>query len=158
MTEISSKPNVVPRGAKVAKAALSMSEVGSETPPQSEVSLPCEGGTYEEDDHQYRFTTVTYHTSVRDPKSVGGLRDVEHPHSLRTWFSHETDEAGPGPGWDSRLHLPYLTPEQMLRRYGHIFTNEEISNPMGKEDWETGERIGGMPDNIPYFAIEPAEK
>lgn len=74
-------------------------------------------------------------------------------HSLRTYFSHHTVNVGPGPGWDTRFRLTSLTPELMMERYGHEFTDDEISNPMGKKDWTTGEVTGGMPNDIPYYEL-----
>ena len=78
-------------------------------------------------------------------------------HSLRTWFSHHTDGVGAGPGWDGRFGLVHLTPAQQMERYGHKFTNEEISAPSGTRNFETGQWEGGMPNDIPYLELEPVD-
>jgi hypothetical protein len=78
-------------------------------------------------------------------------------YSLRTWFSHHTEEVGAGPGWDGRFGLARLTPEQQLKRYGHEFTSGEINAPSGKRSFETGRLEDGMPNDIAYLELVPAE-
>lgn len=127
-----------------------------------DIPLPKEGGIYEKGGRTYRFVPATYTVDMPDRNSVGGFREEQYRYSLRTWFSHTSETPSGkyinGPGWDSRLSLPRLSAEEQLRRYGHAFSRNEIDNPMGDEDWETGKITGGMPDDIPYFELEPIQK
>lgn len=63
------------------------------------------------------------------------------PYTFRTWFSHETDGFGPGPGWDFRFALH--DQETAMRLYGRTFTDEEVTDPTK------------MPDE-PYYRLEEA--
>jgi len=120
-----------------------------------EDQLPYEGKIVEIDGQRYRYEKVPTGVQRWDDEAQ---QPVEVPYTLRTWFSHSTEGIGPGPGWDSRLNLLTLTEHEMYERYGHVFTPDEISSPSGKEDFMTGERKGGMPDDVPYYALVPVEK
>lgn len=162
MPETVPRPNHSFSPSDMARLTLSKQTATTKTNNETLATIPHpqEGSTYEENGRNYRFVPATYTISVRDLESRGGFREVERPYSLRSWFSHTTktpDGFINGPGWD-RLNsgsLSDYTPDQMLRRFGHVFSTEELRHPAGKVDWETGERTDGMPDNIPYFGIEP---
>ncbi len=82
---------------------------------------------------------------------------VPEYHTLRSYFAHST-EKGPGPGWDARYDLLKLSEGEMMARYGHIFTPEEVDGPSGTEDFATGERVGGMPGDVPYYELVAIDK
>lgn len=115
---------------------------------------PQEGQIVERNGQRYQWQKVPSGATVYDP--VTQLH-VPHYHSLRTYFSHETPGIGAGPGWDSRSRLANMSDEEMIKRYGHIFSLEEISQPGSEPDFTTGEYKGGMPDDIPYLNLEPIE-
>lgn len=118
----------------------------------TEANLPHEGKVIEIDGQKYSYEKVPTGTKKWDPET----QQLEPAyHSLKTWFSHSTENIGPGPGWDSRFRLSDLTDQEMLNRYGHVFTHDEIISPSGKEDFATGERTGGMPDNVLYYDLSP---
>ena len=48
-------------------------------------------------------------------------------YTLRTYFSHHTDDFGPGPGWDYRFSLD--DDEYAMKRYGRTFSHDEIFDP-----------------------------
>lgn len=52
---------------------------------------------------------------------------VDSGYTIREWYSHETPEKGPGPGWDSRFHLD--DKEYAMKKFGRTFTLDEIMNP-----------------------------
>ena len=159
MSETKPKPkfNVLPPAVKAARAALQaqQNQEPSREVASEHLQTPNEGGLYEEGGQRYRFVPATYQCTAYTRE---GYKYIERPYTLRRWFSHTVETPDGyinGPGWDQRLGLSRLAPEQMLRRYGHVFTNDEIYNPIGEENRETGELTGGMPDDIPYFEIEP---
>lgn len=53
---------------------------------------------------------------------------VDTGYTVREYYSHETAQKGPGPGWDTRERL--LDDEFALRETGRTFTLEELDNPM----------------------------
>ncbi len=117
--------------------------------------LPHEGDTVERDGKKYIWRRVGTGISERNLES-----GEEQPiyHTLKSWFSHTScvgrrGVAINGPGWDHRLHLPELSPVEMLEQYGYVFSDQEIFNPLGREDPETGEFVDGMPGNIPYLEL-----
>ena len=120
-----------------------------------DVVLPQEGEIVELNGKQFRFVTVPTGKTAWDSDKE---EMIPVNHTLKTWFAH-SDELGPGPGWDLRQKLVELNDEEMLVRYGHVFTPEEITFPSGS--WEVSsegeELVGGMPNDIPYFDIEPSE-
>lgn len=136
-------------------ARLAMGQ--KETTGTPETALPTDGGIVERDGIKYQFTKVPTGTTTWDAESQ---RLIPRYHTLRTWFAHTTEGIGPGPGWDARLALPQLSEKEMLERYGHAFTADEISAPAGR--WETSvsgeELVGGMPDDIPYYDLKPVDE
>ena len=119
----------------------------------SESLLPTQGGTIEKNGVAYQFEKVPTDAKVYNPET--GKLETRY-HSLKTWFSHSTPDVGAGPGWDGRFALNDMPEGEMLQRYGHVFTSEEISSPSGRR--EIGEScddelLGGMPYNIPYFDL-----
>lgn len=63
-------------------------------------------------------------------------------YTLRQYFSHETEEKGPGPGWDFVKRL--LDDEWARERFGRTFSGDEVFNPQN------------LPD-LPYFDWEEEE-
>jgi hypothetical protein len=120
--------------------------------PESEP--PYQGKTVEINGKPYHYEKVPTGKNVWDEAAQARVPGY---HSLKSYFSHHTVNVGPGPGWDGRLGLLDLNPGQMVERYGHEFTREEVFNPMGHQDFQTGEWSGGMPDDIPYYALVPDE-
>jgi len=121
-------------------------------PEASTADIPFEGKTIERGKMRLQFQKVPTGRMVWD--GTVGARVPEY-YSLKTWFSHHTEGLGPGPGWDRRYSLSSLTDEEMLKRYGHVFKHDEIFSPSGDYDWETGDTVGGMPTDIPYYDLAP---
>jgi len=122
-----------------------------------EIAAPQEGDIVERNGEKIQFVKVPTGEKVWDTDTQSLIPGY---HSLKTWFSHHTEKIGPGPGWDNRITLTNLSPEEMLQRYGHVFTRYEIFSPGGKwEVDESGEEklTGGMPDYVPYYDLEPVE-
>ena len=125
----------------------------AETP---DVAVPHEGDIVERDGEKLQFVKVPTGEKVWDSNTQSFVPGY---HSLKTWFSHHTERVGPGPGWGTNLSmLPTLSPEEMQQRYGHVFTRDEMFSPGGK--WEVDESggeklIGGMPDDVPYYDLQP---
>lgn len=113
---------------------------------------PFEGKIIEREGQKYRFEQVPTGRLVWNSDAQ---KRVPEYYSLKTYFSHHTDGLGAGPGWDSRFGLGTLDSEEMLGRYGHVFTPPEISSPMGWRDEVTNEIVGGMPEDIPYYTLVP---
>lgn len=109
-----------------------------------EITLPQEGDTFEQDGVVYELRRVDTGTQVWDEFAE---QLVPRYHSLRTWFSVDTDGIGPGPGWDDRFSLLDMSREERLRRYGYAFDEPEqiIDAP------------ATLPDDIPYLAAVQAE-
>ncbi|MDD5693200.1 MAG: hypothetical protein PHU86_01870 [Patescibacteria group bacterium] len=63
-------------------------------------------------------------------------------YTLRTYYSHETEDVGPGPGWDFKGVL--LDDDLMMQLYGRTFTPNEAFDP------------SALPD-IPVYRIEDME-
>jgi hypothetical protein len=122
-------------GEGVVKAAV---EDASEVP-----FGPKEGDFIEKNGITYRFAKVASGAMVWDPELN---QRVQHYHTLNTWFSHFTKDIGPGPGWDSRMGLANLAPEEMMQRFGHVFTSDEIFS------------VSDIPDDIPYLILEPIDE
>jgi hypothetical protein len=125
----------------------------------AEVPLPAEGGIYEKNGTQYRFVRMPTGRQVWNDNTQ--QMEPEY-HTLRTWFSHSTPGVTDGgPGWDARWGLLELSKEDMLRRYGHEFTRDEVTAPAGRrqnnDPWGEEDMVGGMPDNIPYYGLEKIE-
>lgn len=116
--------------------------------------MPQENALFELNGERFRFAKVPTEKMTWDSEKEDM---VPAHHTLRTWFAHS--DGGPGPGWDSRRKLVDLDNKQMLARYGHIFTPEEIIFPSGnwKVTPEGEELVGGMPDDIIYFELQPIE-
>lgn len=120
--------------------------------------LPVEDGIYEQDGTRYRF--------VREPtgkqfynRETGQLEPRYH--TLQTWFSHSTPGVTDGgPGWDGRWSILDLPPQEMVRRYGHKFTEDEVGAPAGRTEMNDAFEevsVGGMPDDIFYYGLEKFE-
>lgn len=64
-----------------------------------------------------------------DTKVVDGVtyRFQKSPYTLRQYYSHDTKEMGPGPGWDFRNFL--LSEKYALEHFGRTFTVDEVFNP-----------------------------
>lgn len=77
---------------------------------------PNEGDVVTRNGKEYRFVKVASGAQVYDPVEK---RMVPHYHSLKTFFSHSTDGIASGPGWDTRLRLLDMSPEDMMGRFGH---------------------------------------
>lgn len=99
-----------------------------------------EGKLLEDNGVTYRLQSVPTGRQVWDTSAE---QLVEEIYSLRSWFSHSTENIGPGPGWDSRFGLLHLSQEEMTKRYGHTFTPEEVSSP------------ALMPDDVTYYELIP---
>jgi hypothetical protein len=123
---------------------------------KDELVIPVEGKIIEKDGQLFEWCRVKSGVQVFNPETG---QQEDHYHTLRTWFAH-TSMASPrggcvnGPGWDRVRSLSFMTDNEMLEKYGHVFTREEIDHPAGVEDWETGEITGAMPD-IPYLELVP---
>lgn len=64
-------------------------------------------------------------------------------YTVRQWFSHSTEEKGPGPGWDMRIAY-LLDDEWAMEHIGRTFNDEEvISRPFFL-----------LPD-VPYYRWNP---
>lgn len=72
-------------------------------------------------------------------------RKVDSGYTVREYFSHSTEEKGPGPGWDSRGAL--LDDEWAQSRIGRTFSNEEVY----------GSPRTLLPDT-PYYRLEAVEE
>lgn len=116
------------------------------------VEPPYEGKVTVVDGRPYHYEKVPTGQKVWDE---GAQAMVPGFYSLRTYFSHSTPGVAPGPGWDMRFRIRDLTPDQQMERYGHVFSDAEISNPMGEQDFQSGVVTGGMPDDIPYYNLVP---
>jgi len=64
-----------------------------------------------------------------DVKIVDGIKYQykKSKYSLRQFYSHETPEMGPGPGWDVRMGL--LNDEWAMKNFGRTFSAKEVFNP-----------------------------
>ena len=77
-------------------------------------------------------------------KIIDGVKCVweDQGYTLRQYFSHDTEEMGPGPGWDFRERL--LNKEWAMERFGRTFSEDEVFSPRN------------LPD-LPYFDWEEEE-
>lgn len=123
-------------------------------PELMQIERPCEGKRIEIDDRTYEYAKVPTGKMVYNRET----RQLEPGfHSLRTYFSHSTEGIGPGPGWDLRLNLPKLSDDEMLERYGHVFSCEEIFEPSGSRELD-GSLSGGMPDDVHYYDLASVDE
>lgn len=143
------KPPSTPRtlGENTVRAASRHEQVAPKIPHEGDVLLL--------DGQKYMFVKVASGAQVYDPTEA---RMVPHYHTLKTFFSRSTDGIGPGPGWDTRMKLLGMLSEDMVARYGHVFTDDEIRSPMGyPDDDDSYELKGGMPDDIPFYELTPVD-
>lgn len=115
---------------------------------KDDIQVPRTGAEYT-DEYDNKLFFVPAYKNVRNPAT--GSYDRK-PYTLRDYFSHTAADGTNGPGWDMRWGLKDLTEEQMLERYGHVFTDDEIRSPGGTRS-ESYELEGGMPDNIIYYDL-----
>ncbi len=96
--------------------------MSTETPENRKIGAHFEGEIKEVDGIKYRWTDTGY--------------------TLRQYFSHSTEEKGPGPGWDFTMKL--LNNKWSEERFGRTFSDSESIYPQD------------FPD-IPYFDWEEVE-
>lgn len=99
-------------------------------------TLPGNGVEYIDDGVTYRFApSYKYVRNYRTGQSE------KRQYTLRDYFSHTAADGQNGPGWDSRFSIMSNTPEEMMRRYGHVFTIDEARSPQT------------MPDDVFYYDL-----
>lgn len=64
-----------------------------------------------------------------DTRVIDGIeyKKVDTGYTIREYYSHHTEEKGPGPGWDFRTEL--LNDEFAKKKFGRTFSREEVFNP-----------------------------
>ena len=74
-------------------------------------------------------------------RQIGGqkYRCEYSGYTLYQWYAHETQEKGPGPGWDSRDEL--ADKDFLLKEYGMAFPNVD--------PWDS-KTLDNLPD-LPHF-------
>lgn len=159
MSEVPFNPNNMNALFRKGRIEFATQQAMPEVQEAPKVELPEEGKIVERDGKWYRWERVPSGASVMNPET---WQKEPHYHTLRTWFNHtiQVEPGGEwvnGPGWDALRRLPDYSTQEMLEKYGHIFTDDEMRNPYGDEDPETGEITGGMPDT-PFLWLEPIDK
>jgi len=99
------------------------------------------GAIVEMDGVKYRWSPVATGKDVYDRELQ---QRVPGAHTYRTYFSHSTPEAGPGPGWDYRFKL--LDKDVALTYYGRTFTHDQVLDP-----------AENMPDEL-FLTLSPLEE